>query len=48
VVVFRIADADHIMRRQRHALQRGGEAGRLIDVRRQNHYRTFVEDDLQF
>jgi hypothetical protein len=47
VVVLRVADGDHVVRRQTTLDQRRGEAARLVDTRGQDHDRALVEDDLQ-
>src|SRR5690606_32988573 len=47
VVILGVADADDVVRRDREALERSLEAGRLVDAGRQDHDRALVEYDLQ-
>jgi hypothetical protein len=47
VIVFGVADGDHVVRRKPQLGGRGHEPARLVDVGRQHHDRAFVEYDLQ-
>jgi hypothetical protein len=47
VVVFGVANPDNIERRQPQPGECGRETASLTDPRRENHDRSFVEDDLQ-
>ena len=45
MVILRIADADHVVRRQREHRQRRVESGPLRDATGQEHERALVEDE---
>ena len=47
VVVLRVSDRDHVVRRQPEVLERRLQARRLVHARRQHHHRVFVEDHLE-
>src|SRR5215472_17520323 len=47
VIVFGISNANNVVRRKSKLIQGNAQAGALVDARRQNHDRVFIENDLQ-
>ena len=47
VIVFRVADANHVVRRKPEFLERRAQTRRLVYARRQNHHCALVENDLK-
>ena len=48
MIIFGITKANHVMRRHSELVKSGFQAGFLVYSRREHHYRTLIENDVEF